>query len=165
MANYPKTAAGFLAAARAQIGKPYAFGAAGPGSFDCSGLVFYSCHLCGIADIPRTSEAQFAWCNRVDESGLQPGMLVFEQWPGDAQAAPGHVVIYSGSNKVIEAPHSGANVRERKWSPAETTIPGYGAIPGLGQWQPSADAQAAAASSTPPDPVAQGIISFLLGPR
>lgn len=112
------------------LGRPYVLGGAGPNTFDCSGLVQYSLSRLGLSGVPRTSEAQWAWVQKISQSQLQPGDLIFEQWPGD-QAAPGHVVIYAGGGKVIEAPHTGANVRIRSWSASETTIVGYGRAPGL----------------------------------
>lgn len=121
-------------------GDPYVFGAAGPNSFDCSGLVQYALEQLGIGNVPRTSEAQWSWSKHISESQLQPGDLIFEQWPGD-QSPPGHVVIYAGSGMVVEAPHTGANVQVRPWSPNETKIIGYGQPPGI-------DGTASAASLT-----------------
>lgn len=111
------------------LGDPYAYGAAGPSSFDCSGLVQYVLSQLGMHGVPRTSEDQWAWVQKIDRSQLQVGDLIFEQWPGD-DTAPGHVVIYAGGGQVLEAPHTGANVRLRSWSPSETTIVGYGRVPG-----------------------------------
>jgi hypothetical protein len=119
--------------ARKFIGDPYVFGAAGPRTFDCSGLVQFSLEKLGLKNVPRTSEAQWAWVDKIKMSQLQPGDLIFEQWPGD-QSPPGHVVIYAGTvngvRKVIEAPQPGQNVHERTWSPSETKIIGYGRVPG-----------------------------------
>jgi len=119
-----------IAEARKFLGDPYVFGAAGPSSFDCSGLVQYVLGKVGIHGVPRTSEQQWAWAKKITRKDLQPGDLIFEQWPGDL-APPGHVVIYAGSGKVIEAPQPGQDVHVRDWSPAETTIVGYGRVPGL----------------------------------
>lgn len=92
-----------LAFARAQIGKPYVFGATGPNSYDCSGLAQAAYASAGIR-ISRVTETQIAEGSPVSQSQLAPGDLVFPD--------PGHVQIYSGNGNVIEAPHSGANVRE-----------------------------------------------------
>jgi hypothetical protein len=116
--------------AKSLIGDPYVYGAAGPSTFDCSGLVQYVLSKLGAKSVPRTSEAQWGWVQKITRSQLQPGDLIFEQWPGD-NAAPGHVVIYAGGGKVIEAPQPGQSVLERSWSPSETTITGYGRPAGI----------------------------------
>jgi hypothetical protein len=123
------TGAQIIAEAHKFLGDPYVFGAAGPSTFDCSGLVKYVLEQLGVKSVPRTSEEQWAWVKKIQRSDLQPGDLIFEQWPGD-QSPPGHVVIYAGGGKVIEAPHTGADVQLRSWSPDETTITGYGRVPG-----------------------------------
>jgi cell wall-associated NlpC family hydrolase len=61
--------------ARAQIGDPYVFGAAGPNSFDCSGLVQYAHRLAGI-NIGRTSQAQAAGGRSIAKSAALPGDVV-----------------------------------------------------------------------------------------
>lgn len=93
-----------LTFARSQIGKPYVFGATGPNAYDCSGLAQAAYKSAGIS-ISRTTYTQILdGIASVTQDQLQPGDLVFPD--------PGHVQIYSGSGNVIEAPHSGANVRE-----------------------------------------------------
>ena len=124
----------FAAEVRKFLGVPYIFGGESPKGFDCSGLVAYALGRLGI-HAPRTSEEQWAWVDRIKESQLQPGDLIFEQWPGD-QTAPGHVVIYAGDGKIIQAPAPGQNVQEVPWSVASTTaaggrVVGYGRVPGL----------------------------------
>lgn len=125
------TGAQFAATAAAHVGAPYIFGAKGPDAFDCSGLVWWSLHQLGINSAAESSEEQWAWVTRIPLSRLQPGDLIFEQWPGDDQAAPGHVVIYVGGGMVAEAPQPGESVHVRAWSPSETWIVGYGQVPGL----------------------------------
>lgn len=92
-----------IAFAEAQIGKPYVFGATGPNSYDCSGLVEKACEAGGV-HIGRTTYEQIFNGTEVSRSDLAPGDLLFPD--------PGHVQLYIGSNKVIEAPHTGAYVRE-----------------------------------------------------
>ena len=128
------SAGAFLSVLGKLVGDPYSFGAAGPSSFDCSGLVQYALSRVGI-HAPRTSEEQWAWVQHIPESQLQPGDLIFEQWPGD-QAAPGHVAIYTGSGKIEEAPQPGEPVHVIAWSPGSVSaaggrIVGYGRIPGM----------------------------------
>nr|WP_318276353.1 NlpC/P60 family protein [Mycobacterium eburneum] len=85
-----------VAAARTAIGKPYRWGAAGPGEFDCSGLVFWSFAQVGI-EVPRTSQAQAAGGQPVDRADLLPGDVVA------FYANASHVGIYAGDGQVIHA--------------------------------------------------------------
>ena len=65
-----------LAFARAQLGKPYRFGATGPNAYDCSGLTGAAWRAAGVS-LPRTSQQQFRAGRSVAKSDLQPGDLVF----------------------------------------------------------------------------------------
>lgn len=88
--------------AKQQIGKPYVWGAAGPNSFDCSGLTSYAFSNGAGKNIGRTTYVQLNAGTRVSVAQLQPGDLVF--W-GDY-----HVGIYLGNNQYIHAPQPGQNV-------------------------------------------------------
>ena len=125
--------AAFVALAATFLGTPYQWGGDSPTGFDCSGLVYYTLGKLGIS-APRTSEAQWAWVQHIPQSELQPGDLVFENWPGEA--SPGHVAIYAGNNQIIEAPAPGQDVHRVAWTPGDITasggtVVGYGRIPGL----------------------------------
>ncbi|WP_457471988.1 NlpC/P60 family protein [Streptomyces sp. TE4109] len=98
-------AAKVLAFARAQIGKPYVWGATGPASYDCSGLTQAAWKAAGV-DIPRTTWDQVKIGTRVATADLRPGDLVF--FYDDIS----HVGIYKGDGMMIHAPKPGANVRE-----------------------------------------------------
>lgn len=93
-------------AARSVIGSPYGWGAAGPGSFDCSGLTSWAYQQAGKS-IPRTSQAQAASGTPVAISDLQPGDIV--AYYGGAS----HVGIYTGNGTIIDALNSGTPVAER----------------------------------------------------
>lgn len=116
-----------LSRARSQLGVDYAWGggnAQGPTAgirdganadmngdygkvgFDCSGLVQYAFAGAGIS-LPHYSGGQYRHGTHVSTSDLQPGDLIF-YGPGGSQ----HVAIYSGNGMMIEAPHSGSQVRE-----------------------------------------------------
>ncbi|MFB4315646.1 NlpC/P60 family protein [Actinomadura sp. 21ATH] len=88
--------------AYAQLGKPYSYGAAGPSSYDCSGLTMKSWAAAGVS-ITRTTNSQYAATKRVAKSALQPGDLVFFN-------NLGHVGMYVGGGKMIHAPRTGKNV-------------------------------------------------------
>ncbi|WP_329195378.1 C40 family peptidase [Streptomyces sp. NBC_01435] len=94
-----------LAFARAQIGKPYVWGATGPASYDCSGLTQAAWKSAGV-NIPRTTWDQVKIGTRVATADLRPGDLVF--FYDDIS----HVGIYKGDGMMIHAPKPGADVRE-----------------------------------------------------
>jgi peptidoglycan DL-endopeptidase CwlO len=98
----PRT--GVVSVAYAQLGKPYEWGAAGPDSFDCSGLVMY-CYAVGEGiDLPHSSYAQADCGTPVGVSELQPGdILGFRGW--------GHVGLYVGGGNFIQAPCTGDVVK------------------------------------------------------
>ncbi|WP_019888862.1 NlpC/P60 family protein [Streptomyces purpureus] len=103
--GYATKAAKALAFARAQIGKPYVWGATGPSSYDCSGLTQAAWKEAGV-DLPRTTWDQVKAGTRVATEDLRPGDLVF--FYDDIS----HVGIYQGNGTMIHAPKPGANVRE-----------------------------------------------------
>ncbi|MGI5259726.1 NlpC/P60 family protein [Streptomyces angustmyceticus] len=94
-----------LAFARAQMGKPYVWGATGPSSYDCSGLTQAAWKAAGVS-LPRTTWDQVKVGQRVATKDLKPGDLVF--FYDDIS----HVGMYIGGGKMIHAPHPGADVRE-----------------------------------------------------
>jgi peptidoglycan DL-endopeptidase CwlO len=93
-----------VAEAQRQIGKPYKYGGSGPDSFDCSGLTAWAWRA-GGRSLPHSSSAQWSATSRVPIDQLQPGDLVF--FGSDLH----HVGIYTGGGQMIEAPHTGTNVR------------------------------------------------------
>ncbi|HEY9289940.1 MAG TPA: NlpC/P60 family protein [Microlunatus sp.] len=99
-----------VAFAKAQIGKPYVFGATGPSSYDCSGLTLAAWQSVGV-QLDRTSQAQFGDGVSVSQSDLQPGDLVFFYG-----SQPSHVGIYVGGGTIIHAPRPGQSVEYTKMS-------------------------------------------------
>ncbi|MEV4555888.1 NlpC/P60 family protein [Kitasatospora sp. NPDC049285] len=95
-----------LAAATSKLGSWYSYGAAGPTTFDCSGLMQWAYAQAGVS-IPRTSQAQAGAGTRIgsDISKAQPGDLII--YYGDMH----HVGMYVGNGQVLHAPHTGAQVR------------------------------------------------------
>jgi cell wall-associated NlpC family hydrolase len=91
-----------IAYALAQTGKQYAWGTAGPWTFDCSGLVVAAYARVGI-HLPHQSEALLNYGIRVSRSQLRPGDVV---WPYH-----GHVMIYIGNGRVVEAANPADDIR------------------------------------------------------
>ncbi len=114
-AGTPVTEAGAVAVAWAlsQIGTPYVWGGESPGvGFDCSGLVQAAYRVAGV-ELPRVAQDQYdATPKLVPGQSLAPGDLVFF---GGGPAAIDHVGIYAGrvggTDVMIDAPHTGADVR------------------------------------------------------
>ena len=119
--------------ARKQIGKPYRWGADGPGGYDCSGLAMASWRKAGVK-IPRVTYDQYRKVDRkVKYGNLEAGDLIFFH-------GRSHVGMYVGKGKFLHAPHSGARVRiekiskQRKKQFAGAVRPG---APAYHQWSPS----------------------------
>lgn len=87
-----------ISMAKAQVGKSYVWGATGPNSFDCSGLVQYLYAKAGKV-LPRTTYDQVKVGKTVSMNNLKPGDLLF--W--GSTTAPYHVAIYIGNNQYIDA--------------------------------------------------------------
>jgi cell wall-associated NlpC family hydrolase len=101
--------------ALAQVGKPYQWGAEGPNSFDCSGLVAYAYAAAGIS-LEHYTGAQWAETTQIPLADAQAGDLIFFN-------GLGHVGIYLGNGMMVDAPHTGANVQVE-------SIFGFGSIDG-----------------------------------
>jgi peptidoglycan DL-endopeptidase CwlO len=107
--------------ATAQLGKPYVWGAEGPGSYDCSGLTSQAWAAAG-RPIPRTSQEQWKQLTHVDVKDMRPGDLII--YFDDAS----HVAMYVGDGAIIHAPRPGRTV----------TVAGAGSMPILGVVRPDA---------------------------
>jgi cell wall-associated NlpC family hydrolase len=94
-----------IAFAYAQLGKPYVYGAAGPDSYDCSGLTMRAWGAAGVG-MPHYSGAQYSMFPHVPLSAMQPGDLVF--W---GAGGGDHVGLYIGGGMMIAAPHTGDHVK------------------------------------------------------
>lgn len=89
--------------AQAQMGKPYQRGAAGPNSYDCSGLVSYA----------LTGRYEHTWVTQYIYYGGKPFRKISasEAVPGDVVCSKGHTGIYIGNGQMIHAPHTGDVVK------------------------------------------------------
>ena len=118
--------------AKAHIGDPYVWGAAGPNKFDCSGLVYWN-YTRGKnyktnwekshpgKSFPRTAQAQYNYSKKISKSNRKVGDLVFFYGSGGVY----HVGYYAGNGNVLHAPKPGRNVKfEKIW----TSSVKYGSI-------------------------------------
>jgi hypothetical protein len=97
-------------AAVAELGKPYVFGAVGPDSFDCSGLMLWAWAKAGVT-LPHYTGDQSQAGNATSERLLSPGDLVLTPGSDGTIADPQHVGMYIGAGLVIEAPQTGDVVK------------------------------------------------------
>ena len=87
--------------AKAQVGKPYVWGSDGPGSFDCSGLIYYAFHHQLGYNIPRTASEIGHASTPISKSELQVGDILYTET---------HIGIYVGDGKVVHAATEGTGV-------------------------------------------------------
>jgi cell wall-associated NlpC family hydrolase len=99
-----------LRAAESRQGRPYVWGAAGPTSFDCSGLVQWSFAQAGVS-MPRVAADQARTGLAVPVSQLEPGDLLFYHTDPTDPGYISHVAIYLGNGWMIQAPQPGMNVQ------------------------------------------------------
>jgi cell wall-associated NlpC family hydrolase len=100
---------GALRAAESRRGLPYVWGAAGPSSFDCSGLVQWAFAQAGVA-MPRVAADQARTGAAVPVGQLQPGDLLFYHTDPTDPGYISHVAIYLGNGWMIQAPQPGMDV-------------------------------------------------------
>ena len=102
-----------VALAKAQTGKPYIYGTAGPNSFDCSGFTCYVFKNAAGITLKRTSESQgydASYAKVSEISDLKVGDLVFFNTNSDDADLCDHVGIYLGSGSFIHASSAGGKV-------------------------------------------------------
>jgi peptidoglycan DL-endopeptidase CwlO len=102
-------AAAAIAFARDQLGEPYVWGAAGPDSWDCSGLTMGAWAAAGV-QISHYSVSQYYETTHISYSQIRPGDLIF--WASDPSNPNTifHVALYIGNGQMIQAPRTGRDV-------------------------------------------------------
>jgi cell wall-associated NlpC family hydrolase len=90
--------------AMTKLGDPYVYAAAGPNTFDCSGLTMWAYAQVGISLVHYTG-TQWTEGVHVSVNQLEPGDLVFF-YPDIS-----HVGMYVGDGLMIDAPHTGTVVQ------------------------------------------------------
>ncbi|MGI8993206.1 MAG: C40 family peptidase [Nocardioidaceae bacterium] len=102
--------------ARNQIGDPYRYGAAGPGAFDCSGLMMFAYNKVGIS-LPRTTDAQAGHVRRIHRQNMHRGDLMFFYSSGGVYHVGMFVGWDNGRRVILHASTSGRPVqKDRVWS-------------------------------------------------
>lgn len=96
-----------IAFAKAQLGEQYVWGATGPSTWDCSGLMLRAFESAGIY-LPRVSQDQYSATTPISLGELQRGDLLF--W-GSSPGSIYHVALYLGGGEMIHAPNSHSVVR------------------------------------------------------
>jgi cell wall-associated NlpC family hydrolase len=140
-------AAAVVAAARAQLGDAYSWGAEGPDAWDCSGLVYTTWRAAGVRDVPRVSRQQAAWAVPIPVEQVLPGDLVFF---GAPVTHVGIVTSRTGTAvRMVDAASSRKSVVERAvW---RTGVVRYGRVPrpGMPRVRPWTPAPAVVAAPGP----------------
>ena len=114
-------AAKAIKGAESQIGRPYVWGGDNPAvGFDCSGLIEWAYGQAGIK-LPRTSQQQWAALqNRsVSMDHVMAGDILFSAGSDGSPNNPGHEAMAISGSQIIEAPHTGANIRIRALNKGE----------------------------------------------
>lgn len=105
-------AAAAIAFALHEVGKPYVWGATGPSSYDCSGLMLRAFDAAGIT-LPRVSWQQYQAGGHLPVHQAQAGDLLFYATDPTDPSTIHHVMLYLGNGEMIEAPYTGQPVRVR----------------------------------------------------
>jgi cell wall-associated NlpC family hydrolase len=116
-------AAAAVAYAKSKLGDAYVYAAAGPSTFDCSGLTMMAWEQAGVS-LPHNAAAQYDSITHISLSEAQPGDLLFF-YDG---STIGHVGIYIGNDTLIDAPRPGLSVREITLGNIGMTLAGVGRV-------------------------------------
>lgn len=116
---------GIISSALQQTGKPYKWGGTGPDAFDCSGLIVFAYRQNGVQLPVRTSQQMYAIATTVPSGKEQLGDLAFSEF---GKGGPKHVMLVVKPGLLVEAPHTGADVRVRAYN-AKTERLKFGRLP------------------------------------
>lgn len=95
-----------------QIGDPYAYGAAGPHRFDCSGLIYYATHKAGFTKVPRTSRAQARSMRKIRKSKMRRGDFMYFYNSGGVYHAAIFLGWKNGRRVMLHSPRTGSRVHK-----------------------------------------------------
>jgi cell wall-associated NlpC family hydrolase len=110
--------------AKAQLGKPYLWGATGPDAYDCSGLMLRAWQAAGVV-LPRTSREQWDAGSYLPVALAQAGDLIFYGYDTGDPGTIHHVAMYLGNGSIIEAQQDGVPVHIRPFSFDEAELMPY----------------------------------------
>lgn len=119
-----------------EVGKPYVWGATGPDSYDCSGLMLRAYESAGVT-LPRVSRQQYWAGTQLPVRQAQPGDLLFWAYDRSDPATIHHVAMYLGDGQMIEAPYTGEQVRTRAVDWADAELVPLATRPGSSNGSPS----------------------------
>jgi len=97
----------FVTEAKKYVGAPYVYGAVGPESFDCSGLIYFVAREATGKQLPRTAKAIYNYCRIIPDKNKEVGDLLFFKTTGTDTIS--HVGIYIGNGQFISAISDGPN--------------------------------------------------------
>ena len=97
----------FVEEIKTHIGAPYEYGAVGPDSFDCSGLIYYSASKAIKVQLPRTAKAIYNYARIIPDENREIGDLMFFKTTGSSTIS--HIGVYIGNNQFISAISDGPN--------------------------------------------------------
>jgi cell wall-associated NlpC family hydrolase len=99
-----------VAAALSVLGSPYVWGAEGPDTFDCSGLVQWAYLQAGLV-LPRLASDQYRASTPVPFDQMQPGDLIVYAYDVHDESTIHHIAMYVGNGQMVHAPHTGDVVK------------------------------------------------------
>ncbi|MGH3914723.1 MAG: C40 family peptidase [Pseudonocardiaceae bacterium] len=112
-----------------EIGKPYVWGAEGPHSYDCSGLMMRAYESAGVT-LPRTSREQYWAGTHLPVREAQPGDLLFWAYDRSDPDSIHHVAMYLGNGQMVEAANPSVPLRQRAVSFDEDELMPFAVRPG-----------------------------------
>lgn len=125
-----QAAAKAISFALGEQGKPYVWGATGPNSYDCSGLMLRAYESAGII-LPRVSRDQYHAGALLPVREAQPGDLLFLANDRSDPNTIHHVMMYLGDGKIVEAQQTGVPVHTRAFSFDERELVPQAVRPGV----------------------------------
>lgn len=113
-----------------EVGKPYVWGAEGPDSYDCSGLMMRAYEAAGVT-LPRTSRQQYWAGTQLPVREAQPGDLLFWAYDTSDPDSIHHVAMYLGNGQMVEAANPSVPLRQRAVSFEENELMPLAVRPGV----------------------------------
>ncbi|MGH3829318.1 MAG: C40 family peptidase [Pseudonocardiaceae bacterium] len=113
-----------------EVGKPYVWGATGPNSYDCSGLMLRAYQAAGVT-LPRVAAQQYWAGTQVPLRQAQPGDLLFWGYDTANPDSIHHVAMYLGNGRIVEAANQTVPLRQRAVSFDEHELMPLAVRPGV----------------------------------